>query len=855
MIKVIRGRIYLLIIISLVFWKCSSEKTNVISRTYHNTTAHYNAYFYANEGIKEVKNGIAESHQNDFDNVLSVFPPLDSSYATTYKEQIEDVIKKASIAIQHHENSKWVDDSYILIGLARLYGHEHEHAIETFKYVNTESENDDARHRALIHLMRTFIEYGEMNNALSVSDYLKKEDLNKKNLKRLYLMRAYFYQKREDYNNMVNNLVEAAPLLKKKDGKAKIYFIIGQVYQKLGFDAEAYSNYKKCLAGNPPYELSFYSKLNMAQVAELNKSSDVRRIRKYFKKLVTDAKNIEFRDKIYYEMAKFEMKQKKLEDAISLYKKSVAASVNNRRQKGLSYLALGRIYYDTLRNYELAQAYYDSTIMVIPKDYEEYEAVKTRQEVLDDFIKQLKTIELQDSLLLLSEIDSIGLVKMFNDQIEARQKREKEQEEANKRNRRSNGGQLSFNTDNTGISSSSLNWYFSNPSAISLGQIEFRKIWGNRPLEDHWRRSNKDTSTPAEELVASSSFDETSSSTEQNNGELSNTSEIKSMLAFVPFSKEEKEKALNKIKDAYYNLGNIYHFKLKEEKNALEAFETLISRFPDSKYEPEVLYLLYLISKDLNTGNSEQYKNRLTENYPKTTYAKLINNPNYTEESSKELGQMKETYRKAYRFFDQEAYDEAREVVKYALENYSQNAFYARFKLLNIMITGKTDDIHKYKYQLDNFIEEYPDNEITPFAKELKEAANNYQAKIEKIWGAQYIKFFEQPHYFVYMLDSGKRIESYSKKIEQFNNEYFPELNLKTGSLIFNDDFSLILVNDLPDKQLSQKYYDYFHANIDFIQSNTSFNFNNFVITKDNFDILYRSKDIEGYIEFFDENY
>ncbi len=284
-------------------WSCSAEKTNIISTTYHNTTAKYNAYYYARERIREIETGIENSHQNNYDFILKVFPPFDSTNASTYRTQIEDCIKKASIAINNHKNSKWVDDSYNLMGLARLYGYEFESAIKTFKWVNVKSDDDDARHRALVHLLRTFTKYGEFNNAQAVSDHLEKEKLNHKNLRHLYQSRAYIYQELEELDKMVSNLVLAAPLLSKKDGKARTYFMIGQVYQELNFEAEAYSNYKKVLTFNPPYELSFYAKLYMAQVTQLSKNNDLRRIRKYFRKLIADDKNEEFKDKIYYELS------------------------------------------------------------------------------------------------------------------------------------------------------------------------------------------------------------------------------------------------------------------------------------------------------------------------------------------------------------------------------------------------------------------------------------------------------------------------------------------------------------------------------------------------------------------------
>src|SRR5690606_34405516 len=256
-------------------------------------------------------------------NILRVFPKVDTVTASGLQEPLEDCIKKASIAIQNHKNSKWVDDSYVLVGKARYYSADFVNAIETFKFVNINSENDDdTRHEALVFLMRTFIDYNEQNNAIAVSDYLRKEKLNKENLKSLYLTRAYLYQQREDFNNMVKNLALAAPLLEKKDHPARYHFIIGQVFQQLGFESLAYENYDKTLKNNPAYELSFYARLNMAQVFELADEKDVEKNRKYFRNLLKDAKNKEFQDKIYYEMAEFEKEQGNQEIAIEYYKES-----------------------------------------------------------------------------------------------------------------------------------------------------------------------------------------------------------------------------------------------------------------------------------------------------------------------------------------------------------------------------------------------------------------------------------------------------------------------------------------------------------------------------------------------------
>ena len=86
-------------------------------------------------------------------------------------------------------------------------------------------------------------------------------------------------------------------------------------------DAEAYNYYQSTLRNTPEYELEFYTKLNMAQVTVLSKNGDIKKIRKYFKKLLKDPKNLEYKDKIYYEMAYFELKQGNLDGAIGYFKK------------------------------------------------------------------------------------------------------------------------------------------------------------------------------------------------------------------------------------------------------------------------------------------------------------------------------------------------------------------------------------------------------------------------------------------------------------------------------------------------------------------------------------------------------
>ncbi|MEM9856199.1 MAG: methyltransferase [Bacteroidota bacterium] len=845
--------IYFVIIIGLA--SCSAERKNIISKTFHNTTARYNAYFYAKQNIEEIESILEENRDNDYNNILKIYPQLDSTLATSYKTQTEEAIKKASIAIERHKNSKWVDDSYILVGLARYYSLDFVNAIETYKYVNINSEDDNARHEALIKLLKTFTDYKEFNNAISVSDYLKKEKVSKKNEKFLHLNRAYFYEQTGNIDRKLENLVKAAPLLKKRDGKGRIYFMIGQIYQELGFDAEAFNHYKKCIASHPEYELDFYARLNMAQVAEIGKTKDAKTTRRIFEKLLTDKKNKEFRDKIYFEMGEFEAKQNNLDIAIEHYKSSLLEASSNKRQKGLSYLRLGSIYYDSLRSYELAKAYYDSTVTALPEDYENYAKIKARQEILADFVEQLNTIYAQDSLLALAKLDSAQVRDKIEQILLEEEELQKAAEEKERKRQRQNN--LNLLNQGTGIASSS--WYFGNPSAVAQGQSEFRRIWGDRPLEDNWRRSTKESIQSSggpnisDETLAEAGNEE---SNDEGGGANTGDSRAETMFSQVPFSAEAQATALKKIEEAYYKLGNIYKFNLEEEINSANAFESLIDRFPETEYEAEALYQLYLIFKEQDAARSKQYADRLLSKYPSTTFAKLIKNPNYTEESTLANEKLKVVYKVAYKEYEKENYDSALFILNNGLKTYPETVFTPRLHLLKILITGKTEDINLYQYQLNEFIEKNPDTDVTAYATDLLEASRSFSERQRRVIGTSYIKYFDELHYFVLTYETKAKItDQLTQAIATFNDEQFSNQNLQSSNLILTDELSMVMVSNFDTKEAAERFFTTYIENNPVPENSLNSKFSKFVISKSNFNIFYESKDPETYLRFFEKNY
>ena len=813
-------------------------------------TAHYNSYFIAKERIKEIENIIYDAYQWNYNKVLPIYTPFDSAQSAGLKIQIEDCIQKSSISIQRHPGSRWEDDSYILVGKARFYAMEYPDAIETFKYVNTKSKNDDARHQALSELIRVFTDYKEFNNGQAVIDHLEKEDLSAASKRIYHLNAAYFYQQRKDENKMVSHLVQAEELLIRVADKARINFIIGQTYHALGFESEAFRYYRNVLKNNPKYELEFYTKLYMAQVTELAKDNDQKRIQKYFRGLLKDPKNNEYKDKIYFELAGFELKNENINEAITNYKLSIESSLNNQRQKGLSYLKLGEIYYDSLKNFALAKNYYDSTVTTLPKDEENFEEVKNRQEILVDFVKQIEVIQNNDSLLHLSYLpeDSVLQIAIASLEKEKEIKEKREKEKAIKRRQNTNS-----NNDNL-IQTSTENsvWYFSNNAALSKGRNEFSRRWGDRILEDDWRRKDKATTIANQrnEVV-----NDTGPVLDNKSDEISIEEQAKRLIASIPSSEEQKAKLLDEIEEAYYQLGNIYNLRLEEDENASKSFETLLSRFPDSEYEPEVLYQLFLIYKTSNPEASKTKGETLQAKYPESIYAKLVENPNYKEESFLASEKLKKLYKKLYSEYQQGNHMEVIYSVDSALSRASENEFNDNIKLLQILAIGKMEGDSKYQFEMGNFIRNYPESELVPYATSLLEASQDFQKNRYNSAKARFIEDFNQKHFFILVY----RVKgSLAPKISDLVDTFLSDQNftsLKTGNLILDQSQSMILVNDFPGKATAISFSKLFLDNKDVTDQFKGEKVDAFVITEDNFDIFYKTKDVSAYLNFFEKHY
>lgn len=725
---------------------CSQYSTKPVSKGYHNLTAHYNAYVIARDQINQAELILFKARQENYNQLLPILLPVDSMGMQPVKPQIDDAIKKASLIPERHQNSKWLDDAYILIGRARLIKQDLPNAIEVFKYVNTKGTNLNDKHTALVGLMRAYVEANDYTNALNVAEYLRNQPLNNINTRDFYLTKAYLHERQGEYATAAGILDATFPMLKKGESTARLHLIAGQLYDLISQPAKAINHYRQVLKSRPTYDQSFYANLYAIQSSGL--TGDEKRIAQSaetFESLLSDRKNADLKDKVYYTMGLLEARSGRIDKAIKYYSQSIQAAGANTSQVPYTYLEIGKLYFDKKANYSQAKVYYDSALALMPKQSPDYAALLNRKKVLDDFVQYKTTIRTDDSLLALSKLDAAALDRVFDKAISQREQEDKAQaalaQQIVDQATRGNGSSMPGAT-NSNLQPSER-WVLYNPIALSQGKQEFAARWGDRPLEDNWRRSNKEASgaiaadssplnggSPANSVNPNAPLQPADVTVggipvALNSPVASRKAQKDAMMAKVPFTKEAQALANQRIENALYKLGKLYKFELNQPADAIPTFEQLLSRYPNTLQKPEVYYLLYLSNEQL--GKASTWKDKLLAEYPNTSYARLTGKTG-TQTTGSEA-QALQTYTAIYELYKANNNAEALTRAEAALGSFAGSQLEDKLALLRLMLVGKVKTVDDYRQAMNEFIRDYPNSQLLPHVKAMQAAADQLTAK------------------------------------------------------------------------------------------------------------------------------
>jgi tetratricopeptide (TPR) repeat protein len=837
------------------------------------------------DGIKKMEKDLKDNYSL----ILPIFPYSVTGAHSKASGDMDRAFKKGSKVIQKHsikvkpekrpkstkgkkfyeqpEFVKWTWHAYLLLGKSHFMRRDFFAAIESFSFIIQTYSDLPIKYDAQLWLARTYTEMGNFRRAEPLFRLIEGTADFPKRLERDYnLVKADFHLKQRQLELAAKHLETAVKLTRKKSEVYRYEFILGQIYQEQNDNRSAFAKYSKVMRRNKNYEMSFNSRINLAQIASKDES-DNSILKKEINRMIRDEKNAEYLDQLYYALGKIAENETKLADAKTLYLKSAHSSKNNKNQKGQSYLDLGKLLLAE-PDYIKAQIYLDSAMGLVSKDIPDYKKYYRLSQNLNELVASLNMVVVQDSLQRMARMTESERNAFVDKAIAELAKKEREEKAREQMDRlAASQMQQRSRTFDDGQSSGGA-WYFYNPGILASGALLFQTKWGTRPVEDHWRRSDK-ASTSVNVFS-----DQTTPVKPVDENRVSDNTKREFYLQDVPLTDSAMKISDSLIHVAMYKTASVYKDKIEDLQKAQESYQALLKRFPQTIHELESWYFLYKIYGTMgDSKKSEEYKQKVIDKYPYSKYAQSMTNPDFFKQEAAKEQESRFLYSTTYKVFENNQFDKVIANANFADSLYPGNPYRSKFELLKAISIGRTTDSANFVRVIENYIKFNPDAPELAFAKDIRKyltvppkQPEGVEKKAEVGLLTEAAKKEEKPVEFIYdpkathyygTLIYTKRANTNRIKfnISNMNIDYYPMFEFAVPSEFFSAESDLISVRSFKDSHTAMNYY---HSVIfvDEVYSGlTNLDFIHFAISVDNYKKLMETKSINTYMDFFKSVY
>ena len=656
----------------LPYERLLNKKYTLGRRAYQNTVAHYNYYFNGYEELDELVAKSRSMYQDDYTQLLSFY---DYDLNDIAKSSIDSIIYRANANIVLHDlRNNWVDDAYLLMAKAYLFHKNFDTAGSILQFINYSFdekengadlpigsnlrntkgkfsiataetnrlwENENIRNESMIWQARNYFETNQLNEGISLLELLKSDAyFPKRLLPFLYEQLAYGYYLSESYENAANHLIKALPNAPDAIAKARWYFLIAQLYDKVDQKGAAYPWYQKAsqLAINPI--LGVYAKINMIQYEIEKGNANWKTLTEKLEKLTKRDRYIPYADIIYFEMAKFAIQNKDNFQASAWLIQSIQQNSNSSEQRQKAFEQLGSIQYQ-LSNYSIAKLAYDS-LTVFLKSNPNYENIITRKKWMASISTNDISMQREDSLLYLSKQPE-AIKKPLFDQWMQRIKKEEGQLASIFTNeiKKEDNYPSTIPILNNGFNNKAItDFYFQNKNLVSNGKQTFIQKWGERPNVDHWRRKtsgNISYNNNALKMAVNAIVDNDSTSKEK----------ILAAEEFKLFNTlEEEQQSMKKWNEKAMQNAQLFLLQLNDFEKALPIYRKIIERDIDPVVtERALLDLASQYIHDNQKEKSDAIIENVVKRYPNGFYVSKKKEASNKNNNSKNA---LENYKNAY---------------------------------------------------------------------------------------------------------------------------------------------------------------------------------------------------------------
>jgi tetratricopeptide (TPR) repeat protein len=713
---------------------CGTKKNTFISRNYQALTTKYNVLFNGQEALKSGIEEINANYKDDWFQRLPIEPiefeekradmtefglgaGFDSNENDDTKKTLTTFDKaeeKAVKAIQVHkmnidglERNRQIDDAYLLLGKSRYYQQRFIPAIEAFNYVIANYPNANLiadtkiwRAKSEIRVDNEEMAIETLKLLLIVRDTLE-ANLPDETRENGYTALAMAYLKSDSIQKAKESLLLATRTLKDKDQAARNLFILGQLFAEENKKDSAAMQFKKLINfSNAPERYKIHAEIELAKNA-INDSMAAISFER-LQKLIKNRDNRPYLDALYYQTGVLNEQKDSIQLAMVDYNKSLRVPNGNEKQRTFTYEKLGNLHFKNAE-YQFASAYFDSVLQISKDSLDiRIRRIKRKQKSLASLIQFESLVTKNDSILKLTALSKEDQKAFFEKYIEKIKKADEDAAQLRL-------NQLAFGNNNTSLASADKGkWYFYNPQSLSFGATEFKKIWGNRRLEDNWRWAEKAKNSIKEKEI---------SEVNQKNERY----DLESYISKIPSDKVVIDSLHFQRNQALYELGLIYKEQFNNPNLAKKRLERVASLQPNEELILPINWHLYQLETKL--GNNEKatvYKNVIVNEYPDTKFAQLILNP--TEKTIEEEvaeTDIEKQYKELYYLYKESKYEEVIVQIDTILPSISASELAPKFELLKAYAIGKSKDRNTYKIAMEYVAVNFGNTDEGKKAKEI----------------------------------------------------------------------------------------------------------------------------------------
>ncbi|MFS4455284.1 tetratricopeptide repeat protein [Maribacter sp. 2304DJ31-5] len=828
---------------TVLFNACSTKKDAFINRNWHALNTKYNVLYNGNIAFEEGRATLNDTYQDDYWEILPIERlevsgeiELDSENNNPNfiiaEEKATKAIQKHSMDIKDEERNPQTDEAFLLLGKARYFDERYIPALESFNYILNKYVTSDKLNEATIWREKVNIR-------------LQNEELAIKNLKRLMKFETLKNQEHADaramlaqaYINLnvpdtaIQNLKIASYYTKKNSEKGRYYYIIGQLYNQLGFKDSANYAFDKVIDLNRKSPRVYMinaeiQKIKNTKITPENKEH----IYEYLTGLEEHRENRPFLDKIYRQVAEFHLGQGSDSLALVYFNRSLRATQNEPKLNALNYENLAEYNFDQ-NSYKNAGAYYDSVLVNLNENTRKYRSIKKKLDNLEDVIKYEDIVQCADSVITLYEMPKDDQIAYFEEYIaklkeaqEAAQKKEKD---------RITEGFASF-IKSKGGKENKGKFYFYNITSLGYGQNDFKNKWGNRALSDDWRWSNKSISAPSE-ITGEPLAGKTETRLDPTDTERFS---LDFYMDRIPTDIVVMDSLRTERNFANYQLGLIYKEKFKENLLAADKLENVLASNPEERLILPSKYNLYKIYEAEGSALANTMKTDIVANHGDSRYAEILLNPQAVLADDSDGPDKR--YADLFKKFRNQEFLQVITGAETNINRYTGDPIVPKFEMLKANAIGRLQGFDAFKEALNYVALTYPNN---PEGKKAEEMIAEQLPKLEPKNFSQEIDSKRTANWKV-VFPFKRSNNARAIKLKGLLEKSVKDLRYRNivSKDVYNVEDQFVVVHGFGSREFALGYVELLKNNKDYRIADE-----NFVILSDNYKIVQVHKNLQEY--------